>query len=401
MTKQTMKRINLCILLLIYCFWAFAQDNRTQYPGFLSNNSYFDINVGYINYSFSNSHLPGGYKAESIHIPHVGVRLILFGYRFNKYLSAQVSYLRPVLWVQYKNINGDQANHTVTMNISGLTLKSFLPLRKKISLYVEGGMGLVTRTGFAINHYPVLKNASYVTLLTGTGLQYHPDDKWDFMIHAGWSPANSKLMQPATVFFSGGSRYNMHRLSAERVEANRHTRFIFPANMIQLGFTTNGAGYGVNNFFSNKIFPIFWGGDVQVGKGFSVHYQRNVFHGRKVFSIDWGTSFSYWKSNINKTTFYTLSLFPLLRFTVLHVKPADLYFNYSVAGPTYISRVRIDNTETGKHFTFQDFMGMGVYAGKHRNINAEIRIGHYSNGDLFPQNNGVKVPLGFNLGCAF
>jgi hypothetical protein len=46
-------------------------------------------------------------------------------------------------------------------------------------------------------------------------------------------------------------------------------------------------------------------------------------------------------------------------------------------------------------------MGIGIYSGKHRNINAEIKIGHYSNGDLFPQNNGVMTPLTFNLGYAF
>ncbi|MBK6826807.1 MAG: acyloxyacyl hydrolase [Chitinophagaceae bacterium] len=27
-----------------------------------------------------------------------------------------------------------------------------------------------------------------------------------------------------------------------------------------------------------------------------------------------------------------------------------------------------------------------------------IRIAHYSNGNLFPQNDGVKIPLTFNLG---
>ncbi|HWJ25865.1 MAG TPA: acyloxyacyl hydrolase, partial [Flavisolibacter sp.] len=78
-----------------------------------------------------------------------------------------------------------------------------------------------------------------------------------------------------------------------------------------------------------------------------------------------------------------------------------LYFNYSVAGPSYISKVVIDSSETGKHFTFQDFMGMGIFAGKNRHLNAEIKIQHYSNGNIFPRNAGVKVPLTFNLGYAF
>ncbi|HKH63798.1 MAG TPA: acyloxyacyl hydrolase, partial [Flavitalea sp.] len=96
-----------------------------------------------------------------------------------------------------------------------------------------------------------------------------------------------------------------------------------------------------------------------------------------------------------------LSVFPLFRFTFIRTRPADLYFYYSVAGPTFISKTKIDDVNTGKHFTFQDLMGLGIFSGKNRNINAEVRIGHYSNGNIFPYNEGVKVPLTFNLGYAF
>ena len=91
----------------------------------------------------------------------------------------------------------------------------------------------------------------------------------------------------------------------------------------------------------------------------------------------------------------------MFRFTAVRTKPADLYFMYSVAGPTFISKTRIDGNETGRHFTFQDMMGMGVFAGKSRKLNAEINIGHYSNGNLFSENAGVKIPLTFNVGWAF
>jgi hypothetical protein len=79
----------------------------------------------------------------------------------------------------------------------------------------------------------------------------------------------------------------------------------------------------------------------------------------------------------------------------------DIYLNYSVAGPTYISKIKIDSLATGEKFTFQDMMGMGLYTGKKRRINAELRIAHYSNGNLFPQNEGVKIPMTFNLGWTF
>jgi len=380
---------------------AFAQHERTQYPFVLSDRTYFEANFSYIGNHFSNLQMEPGYLAESIHVPHVGVRLFLYGYRFNEHLSAQVSYMRPVLWVQYKNVNGDHSNHSVPTNVAGLTIKAQTPVKGKFWIYGEAGLGIITRSGFSIDHVPVLKNANYSSFLFGGGLTWRLKEKLNFEAGAGWSPADGKTHQPATIFFTGGAIYNVRRLSAERVAQNQNSGFIFPKHLVQLSYTSDVLGYGVNDFFANKYFPVFWGGDIKVNKGVSINYQHNIFHGRKVFSLDWGASFSYLKSKIQKKDFCTLSMFPLLRFTALHFKTIDWYFDYSVAGPTFISKTEIDNIKTGKKFTFQDFMGMGIYAGRQREINAEIRIAHYSNGDLFPDNNGIKVPLSFTMGYAF
>jgi hypothetical protein len=80
---------------------------------------------------------------------------------------------------------------------------------------------------------------------------------------------------------------------------------------------------------------------------------------------------------------------------------ADYYFYYSVAGPTYISKTLLDGEETGRHFTFQDLIGIGSFVGPGRRLNAEINIGHFSNGNIFPYNAGVKVPLTFCFGYTF
>ena len=378
-----------------------AQHERTQYPFFLSNHTYFEASVSYIGYHFSNLQMERGYVAESVHIPHTGVRLVLYGYRFNQHLAVQVSYMRPVLWIQYKNVNGDHASHSVPTNVAGLTFKWQQPLNKRFMAYTEAGLGIITRSGFSVDNVPVVKSSNYASLLVGGGISYRFSEKLQGLVGGGLSPAYSKDRQPATFFFSGGVTYNVRRLPQEQVERNKNTPYFFPANLVQVGYITNAAGYGVNNFFANPVFPIFWGGDVQVKSGISVHYQRNIFHSHKVFSLDWGVSFSYYKSKNQNTPFYAASLFPLARFTAFHSKKADLYFNYSVAGPTFISKTTIDETKTGKRFTFQDFMGMGVFAGKTKRINVEIRIAHYSNGDLFPDNNGVMVPLSINAGYTF
>src|SRR5258706_7350407 len=75
--------------------FAWSQDDRAQYPRLLSN-SYFGIHAGYIDYPFSNFQMESGFKAASVRVPHLAVRALLLGHEFNRYLSAQVSYMRPI-----------------------------------------------------------------------------------------------------------------------------------------------------------------------------------------------------------------------------------------------------------------------------------------------------------------
>ena len=109
---------------------AIAQDQRAQLPGILSR-SYIGLNMGYIDYPFSMDQLEPGYRAESVRVPHLAVQVLLFGYRINKMLSAEITYMRPVNWVEYRNVNKDNRVHWVWMNIGGLTVKSSVPVTKK------------------------------------------------------------------------------------------------------------------------------------------------------------------------------------------------------------------------------------------------------------------------------
>ncbi|MBD0297144.1 MAG: acyloxyacyl hydrolase [Flavisolibacter sp.] len=395
---------------LAFCLWylacltinqkSFAQDSRTQYLKLLLH-AYYEVNLGSIRYPFSVKQLEPGFSVESINIPHTAVRLVLFGYQFNKNLAAQITYMRPVLWVGYKNVNGDKEDHAVFMNIAGLTLKAQLPVKNKFSVYSEGGLGVITRSGFEVDHKIAVKDAGYTTYLVGGGLKYRLNNKFDLVAGATYTPANDKQKQPYTLFYSGGFTYHMQPVPEYKVKENAHSAYIFPKHLLQVGYTTNILGYGVNNFVSEGKIPIFWGGKAQVEKGIAVQYQQNVFHTRKVFSLDWGASAAYYKSKNVKNDFFTLSLFPTVRFTALRLQPLDVYFNYTAAGPTFISRTRIEGFKTGKNFTFYDFMGMGIYSGRKRNLNAELRIAHYSNGNLYSENAGVKIPLTINLGYAF
>jgi opacity protein-like surface antigen len=402
---KELRRVAIVLFIIGLANAAFAQqeaapkdDTRAQYPALLTN-SYFSVNIGRIDYAFSGQQLEPGFSTTGIEIPRVTVRMVLFGHQFNKYLSAQATYMRPVQYVSYRGINGESGGHHVWMHFGGVTLKPALPLTRRVSLFAEAGLGITSRSGFEIGTAPVVRDANFGSVLLGGGVDYHVSNTWDLTAGITYVRGKRTANQPSTQFASGGFRYHMRPLPADRVAANRDSGFLFPRQLVQLEYTTS-VGYAINRFVSRTV-PIFWGGNVKVDNGLAIHYDRNVFHTRKIFSLDVGTSASYWRSRDSRQKFSTLSVYPLLRFTLLRRAAADLYFQYSLAGPTFISELVLDGLATGRHFTFQDFMGVGVFIGPQRRLSAGVKINHYSNGNIFTENAGVKVPLTVTLGYSF
>ena len=390
-------------LNIFLCIDLSAQDNKAQIPGFLQR-AYFEVNVGAINYPFSEANFENNkyILSEAVEVPHIAARLVLLGYEFNKFLSAQITYMRPVLWVQYhyKDDSENIYQNSVWMNIGGLTIKPSLPIGEKFSVYGEVGLGLITRHGFnGPDGNPLISDARFGTFLLGAGFKYRLNEHWSLQMCSNFSPESKVHNQPYTSFIGTGFSYEFRKFSDKQLEKTAATGYIYPKQWIQFGYTSNILGYGVNIAISSA--NLFWGGNVQVNRGVSITYQRNIFHGAKVFALDWGANTAFYQTNINKETFFTLSVFPVFRLNLLHTAPLDAYFYYSVAGPTYISKVILDDLDTGAHFTFYDTMGAGVFFGKKRNYNAELKIGHYSNGNIYPSNESVMVPLTLNIGYAF
>lgn len=395
-------------LLVFICFLneLKAQDDRFQLPLALQK-SYFEVNFGSIDYNFSESqfeNLPS-YDFQSVEVPHPALRLVLYGYRFNKNISAQISYMRPIYWVNYTYANSNSVQNTsVWMNVGGLTVKAQLPIAKKWALFGELGLGIISRLGGEnyITGETIVKKANYSTVLFGGGIKYSLNPKMDFLLSSVFSPKNNESNQPAISFLSTGFSYNLTKLADERIEEKRKeakTIVVPPKHLFQVGYTSLVLGYTINNTLSS--IPVFWGGDAEARQGISLDYRQNVFNTAKYFSIDWGVGASFFESNIKKESFYALAAYPVFRFNFWHSKPFDSYLFYSIAGPSFISKTVIDDVDTGENFTFQDTMGLGFYFGEKRNSNIEFRIGHYSNGNIFRENPGVKIPLTINLGHAF
>jgi len=375
-------------------------DPRAQLPSLL-RDSYFSLNVGALDTPLSDRQLEPGFTLATVTVPKMAVRALLFGHEFNRYVGFQAGYLRPIQYIRFKGINGrpESDGHTVRTTFGTLTLKGRLPIGSHAFLYGETGYGLGSRTGFQLEGHQVVADAHYASLLVGGGVDAELTPNWALTGGFTVIPGKDSIDQPRTTFISGGFRYTLRTLPQERVEEVRREAAIFPRQMFYAEISS-GVGFGVNNFVS-KTVPVFWGGEARVARGLAVHYERNVFHAKRLFSFDIGLSAGTYRTQKLDDHFSTASFYPALRLTFLRTAPVDMYFVYSLAGPTYISETVLDGYDTGRHFTFQDFMGVGFFIGKARRLNAGVKINHYSNGNIFTQNAGVKIPLTFSLGYTF
>ena len=381
---------------------AASEDTRTQFPPFLAN-SFFTINAGAILFNFTQQQLQPGFQAQSIDVPHLGVRVDLFGHYFSDYVSMQVAYMRPGNYVNYYNISQGanlEPRRQVKEAYGAVTLAGHLPVTRRVSIYGEGGWGVTTRAGFQVNGVTAMPDVQFGGVVLGGGFEYHATPHLDAILGATYFPGRTDLNEPSMELVTGGFRYRTRPLTDSEVEESRRSGFVFPANVVRVGFSTNAPGYGVNDLFTKKI-PIFWAGDLYAGNGFTLEYEHNVFHSAKSFAFDIGASVSYWTSNINQDHFGTVSIYPLARYFFARLDPADLYIAYSLAGPTYITETVLDGVNAGAHFTFQDLISVGTFFGPSRRFNAEIGIKHFSNGNLFVNNPGVTIPLAFKVGLTF
>ncbi|MCE1155767.1 MAG: porin family protein, partial [Bacteroidales bacterium] len=198
-------------------------------------------------------------------------------YQVNAYLSAKMSYLMPSAWVSYTVEAGETASATdravsqngtltrpVWMNYAGFTLNGHLRLSNKMEAVAEAGAALVTRKGFATeSNLQVIDHATYFAPLVGAGIHYRLHDSWSVVASGGLIPASVGHNQPRTTYASLGIRFKPP--VAPTAPGQKPAAMIHPRQWLQVGYTSNGLGYGVNSFISGM--GIFWGGRLEVEEG--------------------------------------------------------------------------------------------------------------------------------------
>ena len=398
-------------VLLLCCFQLIAQDQnkeKTKFTNFLAK-SYYSLNFGGIFYPFSNNNLKDGFATETFSKNWFSGRLLL-GHKITDNLAVQFGTMRPASWFKYDNVNNIGYDRSVWINAWSLSLKRDFNISEKVSLYTEAGIANVTRVGFSINDEVIYDDAHYASLIYGFGVQYWLSKKWRLSANGTFLPKSKKDNQPSISQATLGFEYHLQQVDDDTAKKYANNDYFFPKNILQFSYGAGAIGFGVNQFFGMSLpvgnfdsfgVPIFWVGDVKAKHALSLTYQRLIYRSEKIFSLDWGVSATYFQSTKGKTDVFAFSIFPVLRFYLWRKPTFDLYTNYSIIGPAYISKSDIDGFETGPKTTFQDTMGFGVFFGEKRTYNFELRIMHYSNGNIFTRNDGVAIPLQFTFGKTF
>ena len=179
----------------------------------------------------------------------------------------------------------------------------------------------------------------------------------------------------------------------------------YPKNELKFGYYNRGFIY---LDCPHPPSPIFWEALAKVKNGIQLNYQRLLYDNGGRFGVFIGAGFSRYKS-FDTNYIYAESLFPVLRYWFIRTQHVDLYFDYSVAGPTILSHRTIGEEENGVvkekdlggYFIFQDFLGLGAVMGRRHAFNIDVRLVHYSNGDILPRNPGFDVPIMVYLGYSF
>lgn len=386
------------------CLQAQETTEKKDYP-FLER-TFFQINLGYVNYGFDESLLNEGFTTSGYYKNPFSGRLLL-GYKIDKNWALQYGVMRPAVWFEFENVNGTDLKKSVFVNSWFLTLSRQFSLNDRWSLIAETGPARVTRKGFLLGTNRGVEDKDYFSVMSVAGLKYHLNNQWDLSAQAMFIPTES-ADQPSIYQFTAGFQYNLSNLVPK--EFHETSDVFFPKNTLQIGYANDAIGYAANKFFSMQArignfrsagLPVFWYGDAKASHTLHLNYNRTVYKGKKILTLGYGVSFTAFQSTIENDWVIALSVYPQINFYFWRNESFNMYANYSLIGPTYLSVEDIDGFETGPKVTYQDFMGVGAYFGKNNSYNAELKIIHYSNGNIFNRNAGVAIPLVFTFGKSF
>lgn len=372
-----------------------TKDPRTKMPAIFAD-SWIGLSIGYKKTNFSNSDFPPLYAPQSFKDGITALRATI-GHYFSPYFAISLNLLRGA---HSNKLYYPDAVYSVPESLFAFTLRPTLPLNDELALFGEAGVGFISRRGYQRDDVQAISNADIFSPVLGAGLYINLPDNLFLDLEAEYTPKNPSHKQPSILYLGMGVNYLLKDTHSQQEHSDQYW---FPVHTLQLDYVNGNIFYAdaAKYFTTPRSIPVFFDGSIKINKGIALMYQNTFFHTYKNFSIEWGWSLSEWESRMLKQKFYTISLFPEIKVWIVRLPSFDFYFTYSLAGPTYISKVYIDHLNSGSNFTFQDFLGFGAFLGHSKRVALNVKIVHYSNGNSLPNNPGVCVPVMAGLVVSF
>ncbi len=399
-----MKKI---VVLLMCCATVCANTpSLMKMPRFF-NHSWLGLNIGVKNTDFTAADFQSGFDFSTKDDTLVAMAVNI-GHYITPNWAWSLSLMRGVHSNKFSDPDPEAVagmdisseTGSVSETLLALSILPMLHLPNDVDVYAQAGVGMISRDGFSLQGIPVVSDANIVTGVLGAGVIYGLHYDWQLVFSALYALPVDSEQQPGIFYAAIGMNY---LLVEDKKTVPQKSDAIFPLNFIEISYVNDDWFYidAAPYFTPPTGIPIFFDGSIKVAQGLELIYERNFFHTARYFSLEWGAAIAAWQTCDLQQDFYTVSIFPELKWWLWRSPRADFYFSYSLAGPSYISNRYLDDQDAGSHFTFQDFLGFGAFLGQDKQISVSLKIVHYSNGNLLPNNPGVDVPVMLGIALRF
>lgn len=146
------------------------------------------------------------------------------------------------------------------------------------------------------------------------------------------------------------------------------------------------------NFIKNRNRP-------SVEKGMMITYERKLLDFFALLSGYGGCNLASWR--LNGDQIFTTSAFLACRVWALHLPFAHSYLEYSLFGPTLLSKESFNQFDFGSNFLFQNFFGVGIELGEGRGFCIDLKILRYTKPDSSLLDFSIHVPILISAGYLF
>ncbi|MCH9617249.1 MAG: hypothetical protein SP4CHLAM5_07720 [Chlamydiia bacterium] len=140
--------------------------------------------------------------------------------------------------------------------------------------------------------------------------------------------------------------------------------------------------------------PLMWNARLKVDRSIMMGFEQPIYAYKKHIELYSGISCGYMQTLRNyQDTIGVVSAYLLARLYIFRSDIFNGYFIYSPAGPSLLTKAKFASTSFSNNFVFQNQFGIGASIGKNAETEFFLKLYHYSNGDIFPINGGIDIPL--------